>query len=608
MKNIIKIAVIVSFFSSTALAQQRYITTLGALNGYNNNPAYAGINNCLTINLQGKKQWVDVPNAPTNAHFQLTKRLGRHFGFGFQANYWSAALLSNVQSSGTIAWHIPLGKTIRLGVAANLGFSQISLNSQDVITFQNDPTLNQKQNSGNLFADAGILLHGKNLQLGIASPSVYNLRLGEDLNYLTERYIVANAQYRFKLSEHFSLTPIAIYRSLPTSGYLIDGMLRAELKSRLGIAAGYRTNSGLLASVDVKLNDKIALAYAYDAGLQNLNGLSNGSHEILLGISLCKQENKPRYIQRYATILVKDDAGSISPYKEFVVENLSTGTSQTIKSNEKGMVIFPVDTLAKYSVKNVDKNYESTAVYFTTANNLTADIQKEYNLMHKTAFISGKIVDGVTGKGIPDVKITKTENGIVSTYTTAENGTFKIPVDKSKNIGDPLNFDLKVEKVKFKPSEPIMVNTSLQNYGELPLNTLTLSQDKAINLTPVIESGTINEVLAIKPIYFNYNSFNIRPDAATELEKVIKYLNENPKTAIVVEAHTDCTGSAEANKTLSQKRAQACVDYINKFIVNPVRVTGKGLGESVPLSQTACENKSNDEMAKDRRIEFKIVK
>lgn len=607
MKKIVKIIAIVSLFNSFAFSQQKYITTLGAINGYNNNPAYAGYNNCLTINLQGKKQWLNVPNAPTNAHFQLTNRFGRQIGFGLQANYWSAALLSNVQSSATIAWHIPLGKEFRLGIGANIGYSQISLNSQDVITFQNDATLNQKQNAGNLFADAGILLHGKKLQIGIASPTVYNLRLGDDLNYLPERYIVANAQYQISFGDNFSLTPIAIYRSLPSSGYLVDGMLRAEIKSRLGLAAGYRTNSGLLASIDIKLSDKIKFAYAYDAGLQNLSGISNGSHEIMLGISICKADNKPRFTQRYATIQVKDENGQLAPNKEFKVIHQSSGLPQTFRTNDKGILMFPIDTLSNYSVRNVDINYESNPLDFTTEAILTDNLQKDYNLIHNTAFISGKILNKETGKGIPDVKITHTENGVVSSYTTDENGVFEIPVDKSKNIGDSLNFVLKVEKEKFESHEPITFNSTLQQYGEINLSTFSVTGVGAIHLEP-ITPVTINEIIAINPIYFDKNRSEIRPDAAKELEKVIEYLNNNPKIAIEVGAHSDCSGGWVDNKNLSDLRAAACVAYIKKFIVNPSRVTGKGYGESKPLSTIPCENRSAEDMAKDRRIEFKIVK
>lgn len=607
MKRIVKMAAIMSLFGSTAFAQQRYITTLGAINGYNNNPAYAGLNNCLTVNLQGKKQWLNIPNSPTNAHLQLTQRIGRNLGVGFQANYWSAALLSNVQSSATIGWHFPMGKTFRLGIATNIGFSQVSLNYQDAITYQTDPTLSQKQNTGNLFADVGILIHSKNFQFGIASPSVYNMRLGNNLNYSTERYIVANAQYKFIVNDQLNLTPIAIYRALPSSGYLVDGMVRAELKSRLGIAAGYRTTSGLLASVDVKINEKVTFAYAYDAGLQNLNGLSKGSHEILLGLSICKQEPKPRYIQRYATILVKDEKGQIAPDKVFTLVNQSTGLPQTLKTNEKGIVVFPIDTLTGYSVTTADANYESVALDFATENKLNNDIQKEYNLVHKAAFVSGKIVNEETGEGISDVKITKVEKGVVSTFITDSNGEFRIPLE-NKNLNDSIQFSLTTEKEEFIKSEPMEFKTTLTQFGEISLTDLSAGNAKEITLTPYKVGGTINEVIAINPIYFDYNRYDIRPDAATELEKVIQVLNQNPTMTIEVGAHSDCSGAADANQRLSEKRAQSCVAFIQKNIENPSRVSGKGYGETVPLSANPCEKRTTEELAKDRRIEFKIVK
>lgn len=608
MKKTIITSVLLSLFGFSSIAQQRYITTLGAINGYNNNPAYAGANNCLTVNLQGKKQWMNVPNSPTNAQLQITKRFGRFFGFGVQANYWNAALLTNVQGAATFAWHIPLGKKLRLGIAANIGYSQVSLNSQDVITYQTDPTLGQNQNASNLFADAGILLHGEKLQIGISSPSVYTMRLGNNLNYLSERYLVANAQYKINLGKQFNLTPMVVYRTLPSSGYLLDGLLRAEFYSRLGIAAGYRTNSGLLASVDLRINDKIVLAYAYDAGVQNLSGLSKGSHEILLGLSFCKEEPKPKFIQQFASILVKDEKGQIAPFKEFTVKNQSTGASQMVVTDEKGMITFPVNPASNYSVVSTNENFEANFLDFRTENTLENNIEKVYKLVHKKAFISSKIINKGTGKGIPNARITKTENGIESVYVSDENGVFTIPVDASKNLNDSINFQLKVERGQFDQVKPVVVQSVLKQYGEITLNSLTNEESNEIFMKPDVEATTINELITINPIYFDLKKFDIRPDAALELDKVIQFLNENPTLSIEVGAHSDCVGFTYTNQKLSENRALSCVDYIQKRIENPSRVTGKGYGELMSLSSTPCEKRSIVEHEKDRRIEFKIVK
>jgi outer membrane protein OmpA-like peptidoglycan-associated protein len=47
-------------------------------------------------------------------------------------------------------------------------------------------------------------------------------------------------------------------------------------------------------------------------------------------------------------------------------------------------------------------------------------------------------------------------------------------------------------------------------------------------------------LIAINPIYFDFNKSNIREDAAIELDKIIKILNDNPKMSIELGSHTDC--------------------------------------------------------------------
>jgi outer membrane protein OmpA-like peptidoglycan-associated protein/tetratricopeptide (TPR) repeat protein len=129
-----------------------------------------------------------------------------------------------------------------------------------------------------------------------------------------------------------------------------------------------------------------------------------------------------------------------------------------------------------------------------------------------------------------------------------------------------------------------------------------------------VELGTdLSSIIAIEPIYFDLNKFNIRPDAATELDKIVKIMNENPKMVIELGSHTDCRASAAYNMQLSANRAKASAAYIKKRITNPKRVTGKGYGESQLKNNCNCEGDiistcSEAEHQLNRRTEFIIVK
>ena len=125
--------------------------------------------------------------------------------------------------------------------------------------------------------------------------------------------------------------------------------------------------------------------------------------------------------------------------------------------------------------------------------------------------------------------------------------------------------------------------------------------------------GDLAKMLNIKPIYFDLNKFNIRKDAAIELDKIIKVMNENPNMIIELGSHTDCRGTFAANETLSQNRATSSANYIKQRISNPSRISGKGYGETKLINDCGCEGTKKSTCSEkqhqvNRRTEFIIVK
>jgi outer membrane protein OmpA-like peptidoglycan-associated protein len=120
-------------------------------------------------------------------------------------------------------------------------------------------------------------------------------------------------------------------------------------------------------------------------------------------------------------------------------------------------------------------------------------------------------------------------------------------------------------------------------------------------------------LINIKPIYFDLGKYEIRKDAAVELDKIVKVMNEYPTMEIELGSHTDCRSSIALNLKLSDNRAKASAEYIKKRISNPQRIYGKGFGESKLKVNCPCEgavksNCSEEEHQKNRRTEFIIIK
>jgi OOP family OmpA-OmpF porin len=84
------------------------------------------------------------------------------------------------------------------------------------------------------------------------------------------------------------------------------------------------------------------------------------------------------------------------------------------------------------------------------------------------------------------------------------------------------------------------------------------------------------------------------------LNMILRVLKDNPALKFEVDGHTDNSGSAAHNLTLSQERADAVKDQLVKMGMDPTRLTTKGFGDSKPIS----DNNTPEGRANNRRVEF----
>jgi len=119
-----------------------------------------------------------------------------------------------------------------------------------------------------------------------------------------------------------------------------------------------------------------------------------------------------------------------------------------------------------------------------------------------------------------------------------------------------------------------------------------------------------DEVLVnLDVIYFDFDKHNIRPDAATELDKVIEVMNKYPDLRIHSASHTDSRGPKGYNQKLSERRAKSTIEYMIEKGIDASRLTSEGLGESQLVNKCADGVKcSKDEHQLNRRTNFSVVK
>jgi len=103
-------------------------------------------------------------------------------------------------------------------------------------------------------------------------------------------------------------------------------------------------------------------------------------------------------------------------------------------------------------------------------------------------------------------------------------------------------------------------------------------------------------------ILFDVDKATLKDQSRRNLEKLAVILNKYEDTNILLEGHTDATGSEEYNLELSRRRAQAVANYLAQLGVNPTRFTIMGYGESQPVAS----NDTEEGRRLNRRVEVAI--
>lgn len=109
--------------------------------------------------------------------------------------------------------------------------------------------------------------------------------------------------------------------------------------------------------------------------------------------------------------------------------------------------------------------------------------------------------------------------------------------------------------------------------------------------------------IVLENIFFDVDKFDLKSESFSELDVVSNLLKNNPKIRIEISGHTDNSGSAEHNKTLSLNRAKSVQDYLISKGTKPDRLSIKGFGSEKPVAT----NDTLEGKAKNRRIEMKIL-
>ncbi len=159
-----------------------------------------------------------------------------------------------------------------------------------------------------------------------------------------------------------------------------------------------------------------------------------------------------------------------------------------------------------------------------------------------------------------------------------------------------------------------IIKVQKQGYlsNSIILNTLDyiIPEDEnsyTINQEIILERIFKGQEIILDKIYYDFNESFIREDAQPTLDELAIKLINNPSISIELLSHTDCRGESDYNIALSQRRAEAAVQYLVAKGIGLTRLNAKGYGETEPVISCDCTSCTEDEHQKNRRTSFKIL-
>lgn len=337
---------------------------------------------------------------------------------------------------------------------------------------------------------------------------------------------------------------------------------------------------------------------------------------------------------------------------------------QKKKTLSNGTFNFPISPGKNYTVQASKSGYDSWDQTISTVGMNGTTIEVKIPLCPEggnnncvvTGVIHGKDNNNPVSGTI--VKVVNIETREEQTFVTGDDGVYTFELDPEseytissskdkywtettpistigRDCSDPLHRDMAVDipigpmppmsadgtpllddngnrpKVVVGGGDPDIIGHDPNNPTGNPYDPNNPTGRGALGYTPPSSGNNIDYLpdwFQLNHIYYDFDQHYIRADAEPDLDKVVRLMHENPAISMEVGSHTDSRGTHEYNQALSERRAQAAVDYIVGKGIPRANITSQGYGEGQLANE--CSDGADCTEAKhqeNRRTEFTLT-
>lgn len=299
------------------------------------------------------------------------------------------------------------------------------------------------------------------------------------------------------------------------------------------------------------------------------------------------------------TITAKDQyTGQLLPSTEVVLEDLQGNIIKSDTTNHLGIVVFKEikedDYIVKGKLLEVALQPESIVKsdFEACKKNSRLGVEKTILYTDENYILKGKVVECNLEKGLQDVAIKIRDKVNAGEKNTISDGN-----------GEFIFY--------LKQVSTYALNGTKDGYysSEVEVKTEPFNRNKTLFIDFEMCVDPCGKAINLDNINFDLDKAEILSESIPDLQRIVKLMKANPTIHVEMSSHTDSQGTDEYNRRLSQRRADATVNYIARQGISKDRLKGRGAGES-ELKNTKCGDNvscTDDEHRINRRTEFKVI-